>query len=299
MGCMAKNPPTVRMRRLGVELRKLREERDLTLDQAAELLSLSKSALNRMENAQVITRAHEVKYIIMMYEVTDKARRDALLGLASSGRSKDWVKRYGALSPDSTVADLVLLEQDSSAIRACHPFGIPGLLQTADYARAVKGSIRLDPARDLDQAVAFRMARKEVLSRPVPVRFDAVIGEAALRQRMGGVGTLRDQLRYLLEASRPENVTVRVLPYEAARHPGFDGPFTMLDVEAGHFTVVVIDGLARSVYLEDNADVERYRVAFAELCALALSAADSRRLIERVLGELEAVPEEEQDDRLA
>jgi hypothetical protein len=116
---------------------------------------------------------------------------------------------------------------------------------------------------------------------------------------MGGVGVLRDQLRHLLDASRPANVTVRVLPYEAARHPGFDGPFTMFDVEAGHFTVVVVDGLARSVYLEDDADVERYRVAFAELCAVSLPETDSRTLIERVLGELEAVRKKEQDDRLA
>jgi transcriptional regulator with XRE-family HTH domain len=289
---MAKNPPTVRMRRLGAELRKIREELGLTLDDAAELLSISKSALNRMENAQVITRTHEVRYLIMVYGVTDESRRDSLIGLSSAGRSKDWVKRYGELSPGSSVEDLVLLEQDSSAIRICQPFGIPGILQTAEYARAVKGSIRLDPARDLDRAVAFRMARKEVLSRPVPVQLDVVIGEAALRQRMGGVGVLQDQLRHLLEASRPANVTVRVLPYEATRHPGFDGPFTMLDVEMGAFTVVVIDGLARSVYLQDDADVERYRVAFAESCAVALSEADSRTLIEQVLDELEAVPEE-------
>jgi hypothetical protein len=280
------------MRRLGAELRKLREERGMTLDEAADLLSLSKSALNRMENAHVITRTHEVKYFIMVYEVTDQDRKESLIGLASAGRSRDWVKRYGALSPGAIVEDLVLLEQDSSAIRACHPFGIPGLLQTEDYARAVKSSIQFDPARDVDRAVAFRMARKEVLSRPVPVDFDVVVGEAALRQLMGGVTVMRDQLRYLLEASRPANVTVRVLPFGATTHPGFDGPFTMLDVEMGAFTVVVIDSLARSVYLEGDADVERYKVAFAELCAAALSEADSRRLIERVLGELEAVPEE-------
>jgi transcriptional regulator with XRE-family HTH domain len=280
------------MRRLGAELRKLRQDRGLNLDEAADLLSLSKSALNRMENAQVITRTHEVKYFIMMYGVTDEDRKESLIGLASSGRSRDWVKRYGALSPGSIVEDLVLLEQDSSAIRICQPFGIPGILQTPEYARAVKSSIQFDPARDVDRAVAFRMARKEVLSRAVPVELDVVIGEAGLRQQMGGIGVLREQLRYLLEASRPANVMVRVLPYEAAGHPGFDGPFTMLDVEMGAFTVVAIDSLARSVYLEHDADVERYRVAFAELCALALSEADSRTMIERVLGELEAVPEE-------
>jgi transcriptional regulator with XRE-family HTH domain len=289
MGGMAKNPPTVRMRRLGAQLRKLREERGLTLDQAADLLKLSKSALNRMENAQVITRAYEVQYFIMRYQVTDKERCEALLGLAGAGRSKEWVKRYGGLSPEPVVGDLVLLEQDSSAIRIFQPFGIPGILQTEDYARAVKNSLRLDPDLDVDKAVAFRMARKEVLTRPVPARLDVVIGEAALRQRMGGVGVLRDQLRHLLETSQTANVTIRVLPYEAPRHPGFDGPFTMLDVELGAFTIVILDNFARAVFLEDDADVEHCNVIFAELCAVALSEEASRTQIERVLDELEAV----------
>ena len=289
---MAKNPPTVRMRRLGAQLRKIREDRGLTLDEAANLLKLSKSALNRMENAQVIVRPHETEYLLLMYEVADEDLRASLRGLASAGRSKEWVKRYGELSPGSSVDDLVLLEQDSSAIRIWQPFGIPGILQTANYARAVKGSIRLDPARDVERAVAFRMARKEVLSRSVPVQLDVVIGDAALRQRMGGVGVLRDQLRYLLEASRAANITVRVMPYGATRHPGFDCPFTMLDVEMGAFTVVVIDSFARSVYLEDDADAERCNVIFTELCAAALTESESRRLIEQVLGELEAVPKE-------
>jgi transcriptional regulator with XRE-family HTH domain len=98
---MAKNPPTVRMRRLGTQLRKIREDRGLTLDEAANLLKLSKSALNRMENAQVIVRPYETEYLLGKYEVTDDDLRDSLLGLASAGRSKEWVKRYGELSPGS------------------------------------------------------------------------------------------------------------------------------------------------------------------------------------------------------
>jgi transcriptional regulator with XRE-family HTH domain len=280
---MAKNPPTVRMRRLGAQLRKIREDRGLTLDDAATLLKLSKSALNRMENAQVVVRPYETEYLLGKYEVADQDLHDSLLGLASAGRSKDWVKRHGALAPESPVKDLVQLEQDFSAIRIFQPFGIPGILQTPDYARAVILSRPPRPTRDLDRDVAFRMARKEVLSRPVPARLDAVIGEAALRQQMGGAGVLRDQLRYLLEASGPANVGIRVLPYEVTRHPGFDGAFTMLDVETGAFTVVVIDSMMRSIYSEDDADVERYNLVFDELCAVALPEADSRTMIEQLV----------------
>jgi transcriptional regulator with XRE-family HTH domain len=289
---MAKNPPTVRMRRLGTQLRKIREDRGLTLDEAAVLLKLSKSALNRMENAQVVVRAHETEYFLFKYQVTDDDLRDSLLGLASAGRSKEWVKRHGDLAPGPLVRDLAQLEQDSSTIRIFQPFGIPGILQTPDYARAVIGSRPPKPTRDLDRHMAFRMARKEVLSRPVPIRLDVVIGEAALRQQMGGADVLNDQLRYLLDASSPANVAVRVLPYEATRHPGFDGAFTMLDVETGAFTVVVIDSMMQSVYSEDDAVVERYSLVFAELCAAALSEADSRTMIEQVMLELEAAPRE-------
>jgi transcriptional regulator with XRE-family HTH domain len=89
---MAKNPPTVRMRRLGAQLRKIREERSLTLDEAADLLKLSKSALSRMETAQVITRRHEVEYLLLKYEVDDEDLRESLVGLAGAGRSKEWIK---------------------------------------------------------------------------------------------------------------------------------------------------------------------------------------------------------------
>ncbi|HEX6472173.1 MAG TPA: DUF5753 domain-containing protein, partial [Streptosporangiaceae bacterium] len=234
-----------------------------------------------------ITRPHEVHYLLLRYEVADKELCASLMGLAAAGRSREWVKRHGSLSPHP-VTDVIQLEQDSSAIRECHPIGIPGLLQTPAYARTVMASASFVPPDDVEREVAFRMARKEALSRADPIRLDAVIGEAALRQQMGGPDVMRDQLSHLLDASRAANVIVRVLPFAAHSNPGFDGPFAMLDVEPGCFTIVVIDGLARSVYLEDDAAVERYNVVFEKLRAMALSETDSRALIEQSLHELEA-----------
>ena len=284
---MAKNPPTVRMRRLGAQLRNIRRDRGLTLDEAADLLNLSKSALNRMENAQVITRRHEVEYLLIKYEVTDRDLHDSLLGLAAAGHSRDWVKRYGPLAPEPNVGDFIRLEQDSTAVRTFQPIVIPGLLQTPDYARAVMQSVVHDPARDLDSSVAYRMARQEVLTRPRPARLEAVIGEAALRQRQGTSQVMADQLRHLVEVSQRDNIAVSVLPFDAPRNPGTDGPFTMLDVETGGFTAAIVESLARTVCVEDETAVERYNVVFAELCALALPGAETRALIERMARELE------------
>lgn len=85
------------------------------------MLNMSKSALNRMENAQVTVRPYEVTYLLMMYEVTDQDLHDSLLGLAAAGRSKDWIKRHGGLSPGPIVGDFIRLEQDSSVIRIFQP----------------------------------------------------------------------------------------------------------------------------------------------------------------------------------
>jgi hypothetical protein len=115
-----------------------------------------------------------------------------------------------------------------------------------------------------------------------------VIGEAALRQRLGGAEVMRGQLRHLLEASRQAAITVRVLPYEATSQPGVDGVFSLLDVEAGGFTVVVLDGLLQSSYVEEDSAVGRYNLVFDQLRATALSDEASRDRTQQVLDELEA-----------
>ena len=280
------------MRRLGAQLRKIRVDLGLTLDEAAGIVNISKSALNRIENAHVITRRHEVDYITLKYGVTDVDLRASLMGLAAAGRSKDWIKRYGALVPGPAIGDTIRLEQDSTRIRTFQPIVIPGLLQTPEYARTIMLSVVYDPARDVDRSVAFRMARQEVLTRPQPAVLEAVIGEAALRQRQGDAEVMRGQLRHLLEMSRMPNVTVRVLPFNTPRSPGVEGPFNIFDVETGEFTTAVLESLTRSVVVEDDTEVDRYIMVFNDLCALGLTQSATRAFIERVLNEWE-IPLEE------
>jgi hypothetical protein len=142
--------------------------------------------------------------------------------------------------------------------------------RTPEYARVVIQSPRLHPDRNVDRSVDFRMARQEALSRSNPATLEVVIGEPALRQRLGGAPVLQDQLRHLLDSSRRTKITVRILPYSATRNPGIDGPFTIMHVETGNFAVVVIESLARSIFLEDDTEVTRYEMVFENLCAVAL-----------------------------
>ncbi|WP_243723132.1 helix-turn-helix transcriptional regulator [Actinomadura sp. 7K507] len=286
---MSKRPPTVRRRRLGVQLRKIREERGLTLDEAAALVMMSKSALSRMENAQVVARAHEIDYILMAYGVEEgDDLRSALVGLATGGRSRDWIRRHKQLNRAANYGEYVLLEQDASEFFAYEGDLIPGLLQTPGYARAVLDSVPTNAGRDIDQAVDFRMARQDALTRPNPILIKAVIGEAALCQRVGGRPVMIQQLQHLLELLKRPNVGLQVLPFTSERKPALDGSFGILHVEAGNFPIVVIDGLLRSLFLEEEEEVAAYRDIQAKLCMVALSEAETRERIERAIRDFES-----------
>ncbi|NVI86125.1 helix-turn-helix transcriptional regulator [Actinomadura sp. BRA 177] len=285
---MVTRPPTVRRRRLGVQLRKIREDRGLTLDQAATYLSISKSALGRMENAQVVARVHEVTYILMMYGIEEgDDLRSALVGLATGGRSRDWIRRHKLPGKGPNYGEYVMLEQDSSELFTYHTDLIPGLLQTPEYARAVMASVPSSGLSDIDEGVAYRMARKEALTRPDPLVIKVVLGEAAICQRMGGRPVMIDQLRYLLELMEWPNVHLQVLPFAAPNNPGVDGSFTILDVEAGNFPIVTVDCLRRRVFIEDEEGVAAYRGVQAALCQVTLSASESRERIERTVHDLQ------------
>ncbi|WP_165950215.1 helix-turn-helix transcriptional regulator [Actinomadura sp. GC306] len=286
---MSKRPPTVRRRRLGTQLRKIREERGLTLDEAAALLSMSKSALSRMENAQVVARTHEVNYIAMMYGLPeDDDLRSALVGLATGGRSRDWIRRHKLPGKGPHYGEYVLLEQDSSELFTYHADLIPGLLQTPEYAHAVMASVPSSGVSDIDEGVAFRMARKEALTRPDPLLIKAVIGEAAIRQWVGGREVMTAQLRYLRELIEWPNVQVQILPLTTTKNPGVDGSFVILHVEAGNFPIVIVDGFRRTIFIEDDEDVVAYREIQAELCRVAAPEAETRHCIEQAIRNLES-----------
>lgn len=288
IGVMATRPPTVRRRRLGVQLRKIREDRGLTLDGAADFLKISKSALSRMENAQIVARVHEINYILMMYGFEeDDDLRTALIGLATGGPSRDWIRRHKLPGKGPNYGEYVMLEQDSSELFTYHTDLIPGLLQTPEYARAVMTSVPSSKPGDIDQLVAYRMARKEALTRPDPLAIHAVIGEASVCQWMGGREVMLAQLRYLLELTEWPNIDVRILPFSATGNPGVDGSFTILHVESGNFPIVVVDGFLRRIFLDEDEGVSAYRAIQAELSRVALPPTETRERIEQAVRDLE------------
>lgn len=263
--------PTVRRRRLGVALRNLRENADLKLEHVADRAGITVSKLSRVELARVAAKPVDVEKLLDVYQVAHGDQRELLVTLAREGGRRGWWQTYqDILSP--VYADLISLEAEASTVRTFEPLLLPGLFQTSSYARAVISAITMVPATDnVNALVEVRMARQSVLTRPDPLHVWAIIHEAALKPVIMGTTIMRDQMQRLLDLSELSNVTLQVMPENAAPHPGTSGGFTILGFpEQSDLDVVLLENLSNSLYIEEAKEVEVYGAAFERLRAAAL-----------------------------
>ncbi|MEV8310769.1 helix-turn-helix transcriptional regulator [Streptomyces flavidovirens] len=269
--------PTVRRRRLGSELRRLREEAKLTLEDVESRSGLSASKVSRIESATRGARPTDVERLMDVYQLADDDVRSFLLTLARDGGKRGWWQTYD-LAP--VYADLISLESDASSVNTFEPMLIPGLLQTGAYARAVIAALSMTAAsQDVMALVEVRMARQSVLSRPKPLKLRAIIHEAALMASAPGPDVMRNQLQRLLDVADYPHVTIQVLPADAELHPGAAGGFTILGFGQPGLDVVLLEQLDSSLYIEEAADVARYAEAYERLTASALPFDKSLSLI--------------------
>lgn len=276
---------SIRFRRIGRTLRELREDAGLTLSTAGRRLERSSASLSMIENGMQPIRPRDLAFILDFYGVGDGALRESLLHLAAQGRQKDWTHRYeGRIS--AAGLDYASCEADSALIRAFELYLVPGLLQTEEYARAVMDAGPPSGTRDNAELVAFRMARQAIVARAAPPRLVAVIGEAALRQRVGGGPVMRAQIERLIEATALDHVEIRVLPFTAGARPGLDGRFNLFDLRApGRLTVVVVEDLTRISFRERDEEAAVFAAVFDRLRAAALEETCSRELMKRIRSE--------------
>ena len=133
---MANGSPTMRRRRLARELTRLREQRGMTIREAATALEWDPSKLSRVEGLQRGIIVRDVRRLLNLYEVTDEAQREALFEMARQAKQRGWWQAYADVLP-SEYANLIGLESEAAEIRTYQPELVHGLLQTEDYARAV------------------------------------------------------------------------------------------------------------------------------------------------------------------
>jgi hypothetical protein len=173
------------------------------------------------------------------------------------------------------------LEAEAKSIRDYGLGIIPGLLQTADYARAiVRAAVPKWVPEVIEQRVQGRMVRQQLLYSDDAPRFEAVVDESVLHRMVDSPPVMRAQLKRLLELSELPNVTIRVIPYEAGALPAGNNKFIILEfMQPAVPDIVFIEGLTGDLYLEDPRDVEIYNLTYRTLVQLAASPDETREII--------------------
>ncbi|QFR94114.1 helix-turn-helix domain-containing protein [Streptomyces tsukubensis] len=270
--------PTVRRRRLGQELRRLRELKNMTAEEVAERLLVSQSKISRLENGRRSISQRDVRDLCGVYEVEDHRIVDSLMQMAKDSRQQGWWHTFG----DIPYSVYIGLETDAASLRVYDPQVVPGLLQTRTYAEAlVTGALPETAPSDIDKRVQVRMRRQDrVTSQENPLRLWTVLDEATRRRVVGNKKLMREQLDRIVEMSHLPHITVQVIPFSLGAHPGLNGQYAILEFpDASDSSVVYIEGVTSDLYLEKANDVEKYSVMYEHLRAQAMNVDQSREFI--------------------
>ena len=285
--------PIVPRRRLGAELRTLRDQAGLTIEDVAKELECSISKVSRLETGQGLPKIRDVRDLLDRYGVTDQSHRDRLMRWVRDGQRQGWWHAYSdVLAPDPEdplVPDnfdrYVALEQDAREVRAFESTFVHGLLQTEDYARAILNTLSTADRAATDRFVELRMRRQDRLYvTEDPLIVHIILDEAVLHRPVGGERVMREQLtRLLVDAQRP-NITVQVLPFSVGAHRSMDGSFVVLAFpDSDDNDLVYVERHLGDLYLEREHDVEVYEQMFDALVDICMTAEQSVTLVTKFL----------------
>jgi transcriptional regulator with XRE-family HTH domain len=283
---------TVPRRQLGRYLRDLRGQARLTVRAAAAALDWSEAKIWRIETGQTSMRSLDVEQMCRIYGAPADAT-EGLMALAKETKAKGWWLSYSDVINEGF--DVYIgLEEAIARLLWYEAELVPGLFQTADYARTL---IRADnPGVDdeeIERRVKLRIARQSLVTRvTAPPEFRVVLNESILRRPVGGADVMGAQLTRLVEISRLPNVALKVMPFDVGMHAGImSGPFEVLEFpvngngRASEPTTVYVDAFTGALFLEKPVEIERYRSAFADIWTAAVDETASRNLITKAAEE--------------
>ncbi|MEV7970963.1 helix-turn-helix transcriptional regulator [Sphaerisporangium sp. NPDC088356] len=274
--------PTVRLRRLASQLRKLRAASNMTRDEVTEVTGINGVTLYRIEAARSRPQARTLKALLDLYGVEGPLRDELLAVLKESGE-RGWLHAFEPPLPDQYTA-YIGFEQEARRLLNYESLFVPGLLQTEDYARAV---IRCMPPmaspEEVEARVEARRRRQASLTGDQPLHLWAVIDEAVLHRQVGGREVMRAQLQRLCDVSEEPNITLQVVPFGDGAHAGMHGSFILMQFGEGNEDVIYIEGMTADLFLENESDIQRYSLVFEHLRAVAASPKVTRGLVTAVL----------------
>jgi len=277
--------PTVLRILLGAQLRRLRESKRITLEEAGNVIRASHSKVSRLESGRVGFKDRDIVDLFVHYGVTDQTEIRTLREIAARANSRGWWHDYSDILP-TWFEEYISLEQAAIEIRGYEVQFVPGLLQTEEYARAVTLLSYSNP-KEISRRVSLRMARQARLEDAEPVNLRMVLDEATLIRPIGGMSVMRTQLKHLIEMAQRPNVAIQILPFKAGGHSAAGGPFNVLHfAESDLSDIVYLEQLATAQYLEKPDLVRMYLTIMERLRVEAATPADSLSRLQSVLNDL-------------
>jgi transcriptional regulator with XRE-family HTH domain len=267
-----------------VELKELRAAAGLNTRDAAKKVGLSSATLNRIELGTRPATPEEVFGLLIVYDVPT-LERERLLEMAREAALPGWWEGSSYSGVSKHLYALTNFESDAARITSVDLSVVPGLLQTPAYMRAVLGCLG-NSETQIERVVAIRGGRQLALSKPHPPRYRAIIDEAAVRRRVLNSALMAKQLRHILRVAESPNVTVQMIPFGHGGHEGMISGFTVIAFAKAP-TVVYLEHLHSSVFLDQRPDTEPFQRAIEFLTRSALQPAESAEFLSGIAAEYE------------
>jgi transcriptional regulator with XRE-family HTH domain len=275
--------PTILRLLLGAQLRRLREARGITAQEAARVIRGSESKISRIELGRNTIREIDILDLLTYYGV-DRDEREQLLALAEQANRPGWWHRHTDILPE-WFQTYVGMEESAASIRLYEAQFVPGLLQTEDYAAAVLDLGDFSP-EDAERHVLVRKERQRRFANG-ELKLWVIIEEPALRRPVSDVRIQRDQIGYLLEASERPNLTLQVVPYGVGGHAVPSGFSVLRFGDRELPDIVYVEQLTSALYLDKQADVDQYMLAMERLSIVSAQPSATPDILRSIISELE------------
>jgi transcriptional regulator with XRE-family HTH domain len=287
---MARTP---KAQALGAALRQAREERQLLLRELAAAIGKDIGVLSRWETGDRTPKPEQVAQILTKLAV-DGPRYDEIMTLAYGTKESQWV---ATTLPEQRqqMAAYVDWEQRATRIVEVAPLLVPGLLQTADYTRAIMSAGGV-PEGEISMRVTSRLGRREVITKKKPAELLVLLGQAALHQDIGGRTAMLAQVEHLLDMAARPNIELRVVPDHRGWHPGLEGAFALIEApsnangrrpSSATASIAFIETRRSELMLHMDADISAYKKAIDQIRPVSLPPDASATFLAEVRNRME------------
>lgn len=277
------HPLSTRHTLVGSLLRQYREHLGYNLDDAARILECDRSKISRIETGQRGIRPTELRHLLTEYGV-DSPTQATLIAILRPRGADSWWNSYRKVLGDGYL-DFVVAEAVASCAWVYAPLYVPELLQAEAYAEAVMAADATVSEEYEALAIEAVVTRQAALLYERRTDLVVIMGEAALKQQVGGTTVLREQLAHLAELTADHPwITIRILPFTIGAHAASaGGGFSLLKFNATPtLGLVHVSGPSGGICLDDAAAVSAYTTVFTQVSSCALNPEQSAEKLRRL-----------------